>query len=71
MQLHWPDLTPLHGIGGLMRQDLAAALGSRAGVSEILSRRRYLTLPIIRNLRELLDLPADFLVRDYRRQCLA
>ena len=44
---------------GLARRDLEPAIGSRARVAEILNRRRALTLPIIRALSRLLDLPAD------------
>jgi len=50
---------------GLQRRDLESAIGSRARVAEILNRRRALTLPIIRALSRLLDLPADVLVQDY------
>ena len=50
---------------GLQRRDLEPAIGSRARVAEILNRRRALTLPMIRALSRLLDLPADVLVRDY------
>ena len=51
---------------GLSRRDLEPAIGSRARVAEILNRRRALTLPMIRALRPLLDLPADILVQEYR-----
>ena len=50
---------------GLHRRDLEPAIGSRARVAEILNRRRALTLPMIRALSRLLDLPADVLVQDY------
>jgi HTH-type transcriptional regulator/antitoxin HigA len=50
---------------GLERRDLEPAIGSRARVAEILNRRRALTLPMIRALSRLLDLPADALVQDY------
>jgi HTH-type transcriptional regulator/antitoxin HigA len=50
---------------GLQRRDLEPAIGSRARVAEILNRRRALTLPMIRALSRLLDLPADVLVQDY------
>jgi HTH-type transcriptional regulator/antitoxin HigA len=50
---------------GLQRRDLEPAVGSRARVAEILNRRRALTLPMIRALSRLLDLPADVLVQDY------
>lgn len=50
---------------GLTRRDLEPAIGSRARVAEILNRRRALTLPMIRALGRLLDLPAEVLVRGY------
>jgi HTH-type transcriptional regulator/antitoxin HigA len=50
---------------GLERRDLEPAIGSRARVAEILNRRRALTLPMIRGLSRLLDLPADVLVQPY------
>lgn len=49
----------------LTRRDLEPAIGSRARVAEILNRRRALTLPMIRALSRLLDLPADVLVQEY------
>src|SRR5271170_5258489 len=50
---------------GLSRRDLEPAIGSRARVAEILNRRRALTLPMIRALSRLLDLPAEVLVQGY------
>ncbi|MDR3537267.1 MAG: helix-turn-helix domain-containing protein [Acetobacteraceae bacterium] len=50
---------------GLTRRDLEPAIGSRARVAEILNRKRALTLPMIRALSVLLDLPADVLVQAY------
>jgi HTH-type transcriptional regulator / antitoxin HigA len=50
---------------GMTRRDLEPAIGSRARVAEILNRRRALTLPMIRSLSRLLDLPADVLVAGY------
>jgi HTH-type transcriptional regulator/antitoxin HigA len=50
---------------GLNRRDLESAIGSRARVAEILNRRRALTLPMIRALSRLLDLPAEVLVQGY------
>jgi HTH-type transcriptional regulator / antitoxin HigA len=47
---------------GLTRADLEPLLGSRARVSEILNRRRPLTLPMIRRLRDHLGLSADTLI---------
>lgn len=49
----------------LSRRDLEPAIGSRARVAEILNRRRALTLPMIRGLSRLLDIPADVLIQPY------
>jgi HTH-type transcriptional regulator / antitoxin HigA len=49
----------------LERRDLEPAIGTRARVTEILNRKRALTLPMIRALSRLLDLPADVLVQSY------
>ena len=51
---------------GLSRVDLERIVGSRARVSEILNRRRPLTLAMIRRLRNELDISADVLVGDER-----
>jgi HTH-type transcriptional regulator/antitoxin HigA len=56
---------------GLTRRDLEPAIGSRARVAEILNRRRALTLPMIRALSRLLDLPADVLVTGYELRQVA
>lgn len=50
---------------GLTRRDLEPAIGSRARVSEIMNRKRALTLPMIRALSRLLHIPADVLVQQY------
>lgn len=50
---------------GLDRAALEPMIGTRGRVSEILSRRRLLTLTMIRRLQQGLDLPADALVRAY------
>ena len=48
---------------GLDRKALKPAIGTRARVNEILSRKRGLTLSMIRRLSETLDIPADVLIR--------
>ena len=53
---------------GLSRRDLEPYIGSRARVSEILNRRRPLTLRMIRNLEEGLGIPAEILVQRYDLQ---
>ena len=53
---------------GLTRRDLEPAIGSRGRVSEILNRKRPLTLPMVRALSVLLDLPTEVLVQEYDTQ---
>lgn len=53
---------------GLTRRDMEAYLGSRARVSEILNRRRPLSLAMIRKLQAGLGIPADILVQPYELQ---
>jgi HTH-type transcriptional regulator/antitoxin HigA len=50
---------------GLTRKDLEAALGSRARVSEILNRRRPLTMKMAWRLHQAFGIPADALIRPY------
>ena len=47
---------------GLERKDLEPLLGSRARVSEVLNKRRGLSLAMIRSLHEKLDIPLDALI---------
>jgi HTH-type transcriptional regulator/antitoxin HigA len=51
---------------GLTRKDLEGILGSRARVSEVLARRRGLSLSMIRRLSEGLGIPAEILIRPTR-----
>lgn len=53
---------------GLTRRDMEPYLGSRARVSEVLNRRRPLSLEMIRKLQRGLGLPADVLVQPYMLQ---
>jgi HTH-type transcriptional regulator/antitoxin HigA len=68
-QIESPD--PIEAIRFMMEQksltrhDLEPAIGARNRVSEILNRKRPLTLPMIRKLSALLELPADVLVQPY------
>jgi HTH-type transcriptional regulator/antitoxin HigA len=49
-----------------MRQvDLIPMIGGKSRVSEILNRKRRLTIQMIRRLKERLDLSAELLIRDY------
>ena len=50
---------------GMTRRDLEPAIGSRGRVSEVLTRKRAMTLPMIRALSKLLDIPADILIQPY------
>lgn len=47
---------------GLDRKALEPSIGSRARVSEVLSRRRRLTLEMIRRLHRQLGIPAEVLL---------
>ena len=47
---------------GLTRKDLEAMLGGRGRVSEVLSRKRGLSLAMIRRLHAGLGIPADVLI---------
>ncbi len=49
---------------GLSQSDLAAVLGSRSRASEVLARRRPLTLAMIQRLRRDWNIPADALISD-------
>jgi HTH-type transcriptional regulator / antitoxin HigA len=48
----------------LRQVDLVPMIGSRGRVSEVLSRKRDLTLPMIRRLAKGLDLGADVLIQE-------
>ena len=50
---------------GLRQKDLAALIGSQPRASEVLKRRRPLTLAMIRALSAEWNLPAEVLVREY------
>lgn len=47
---------------GWTRKELEPLIGSRARVSEVLSRKRALTLPMIRKLHASMQIPADVLI---------
>jgi HTH-type transcriptional regulator/antitoxin HigA len=51
---------------GLTRRDLEPYIGSRARVSEVLNRKRGLTLEMIRRLHTGLGIPAEVLIKPYR-----
>lgn len=56
---------------GLTRRELEPAIGSRGRVSEILNRKRPLTLAMVRALSVLLDLPVEVLVQEYETRSAA
>ena len=70
---HWPIEAPdpisviehVMEARGLRQKDLAAVIGSQPRASEVLNRRRPLTLPMIRALSAQWNLPADLLVHEY------
>lgn len=49
---------------GLTQRDLVPFIGSRAKVSEVLSGKRQLTMPMARALHEHLGIPAEVLLQD-------
>jgi len=50
---------------GLVRKDLEPHIGSRAKVSEVLNRKRPLSIEMIRRLHQGLGIPADVLIQPY------
>ena len=52
----------------LTRKDLEPLIGSRGRVSEILNRKRLLTMPMIRKLHEVLHIPLEVLTQPYEMQ---
>jgi HTH-type transcriptional regulator/antitoxin HigA len=51
---------------GLTRSDLEPYIGSRSRVSEILNRKRPLTMDMIRKLNKYAKIPADVLIQPYQ-----
>jgi HTH-type transcriptional regulator / antitoxin HigA len=50
----------------LKQKDLINEIGGRGRVSEVLNRKRKLTVEMIRNLATRLNLSANILIKDYR-----
>jgi HTH-type transcriptional regulator/antitoxin HigA len=50
---------------GMSKKDLGEILGYKSRVSEIFSRKRKLSLKMIRNLHEKLNIPYESLLTDY------
>jgi HTH-type transcriptional regulator/antitoxin HigA len=69
-----PSLDPIAAIEfrmeqqGLTRRDLLPVFGTTARVSEILTRKRALTLDMIRKLHALFDIPLEALIGDSPRR---
>ena len=56
---------------GHSQAELAELLGSRSRASEVLSRRRALTVDMIHKISEAWKIPADLLVRPYKTERVA
>lgn len=69
-----PDIDPIDAIRfrmeqmGLVAKDLIPYMGSQSKVSEVLNRKRPLTLPMIRSLHKSLGIPADVLLSEEHGQ---
>ncbi len=54
---------------GLKQKDLVSIVGSKSRVSEILNKKRKLTIKMIRNLHKQLHIPIESLFLDYKTNC--
>jgi len=67
----FPDPDPIEAIKfrmeqmGLEQKDLSRILGLKSRASEVLARKRPMSLSIIRKLSKVLDIPADILIQPY------
>ena len=52
---------------GLTRRDLEGIIGTRTRIAEVLSRKRGLSITMIRRLHERLGIPAEILIRPSRK----
>jgi HTH-type transcriptional regulator / antitoxin HigA len=52
---------------GLTRKDLEAIIGTRTRIAEVLSRKRALSISMIRRLHEKLGIPAEVLIKPTRK----
>lgn len=50
---------------GMKQKDLAEAVGFNSRVSEILNKKRKLTIEMVRNLSEKLRIPTEVLIQKY------
>ena len=53
---------------GLTRKDLEGIIGTRARISEVLDRKRGLSIAMIRRLNSELNIPAEILIRPSRKR---
>lgn len=51
---------------GLERRDLERVLGSKSRASEVLNKRRKLTMEMVRSLHDEMGIPAQALIQDYK-----
>ena len=56
---------------GLTRRDLESYIGSRGRVSEIMNRKRSLSIEMIRRLHAGLGIPAEVLIQPYKYRRVA
>lgn len=54
---------------GLKQKDLISIVGSKSRVSEVLNKKRKLTIEMIRNLHTQLHIPIESLFLDYTIEC--
>ena len=50
---------------GYQQKDLAKVIGLKSRTSEILNRKRKLTIDVIRKLHDRLGIPTDVLIKEY------
>ena len=50
---------------GMKQKDLADTIGFKSRVSEVLNKKRKLTLEMIRKLNEQLNIPTNILIKEY------
>jgi len=68
----FPDPDPIEVIkfrmeqNNLRNKDLAAIVGSKSKASEILNKKRRLTLNMIRKINAVLGIPAELLIKEYK-----
>ena len=51
---------------GMKRTDLIGIIGEKGKVSEVLNRKRKLSLTMIRSLTKKLNIPSSILIQDYK-----